>query len=136
MAGADSTLVAYRAARERTACAREVEGDLLGAAMFDAQERGLSIRETAALLGVAKSTVARHRAGGRYRWMLGKHAVWVSERGYMDAHNAAWAHEPGEQIERAPFQITDLPDGSREWSLFPSRTLPPPSTGPGADPRP
>lgn len=116
-ASTEATLTAYKIARARAAGAAEVEAELLHALIHDAQEEGRSVRETSAMLGVPKSTVARHRLNigtGLYHG-----STWLTPEEYVAAYNAAWADEPEQHIETAPFVMEELPDGSRRFEAVP-----------------
>lgn len=110
--GMEATLTAYKVARARAAAAAEVEAELLHALIYDTQEAGMSVREAAAMLEVAKSTVARHRLtmvnGSSYRPRR-----WLTPDNYVEAYNTAWADQPDQHLDRAAFHVEELSDGSQ-----------------------
>jgi len=116
--GTEATLTAYKIARARAAAAAEVETELLHALVYDAQEAGRSVRETSAMLQVAKSTVARHRLN-RGTGMFAAGSTWLTPEAYVEAYNAAYADAPEQHIEAAPFVMEELPDGSRRVVAVP-----------------
>lgn len=109
----ESALEAYGTARRRAAAAVVVEQNTLHTLIQISADLGHSIRETARYLQVPKSTVARHRVTVPDRW--GDVALEPEE--FLQAHNAAWAHDPSQQMTRAPFAVEDHGDGTRTVRL-------------------
>jgi hypothetical protein len=104
-----SSAEAFRVARERASVAAAFEASTLHLAVFDARESGLSVRETAAALGVPKSTVARH-----WREMHSCSTplpMWGSPSAWREAHEKVWAHNPRELADVwVPFEWSDEGD--------------------------
>lgn len=97
MSNFESTSEAHRVARERASVAAALEASTLHTAIHDAREAGMSVRETAASLGVSKSTVSRHwREGHRCAAPV---PTWGSESAWREAHAAIWAHDPHEAAD-------------------------------------
>lgn len=99
-----STSEAYRIARERASVAAAFEARTLHMAIYDARGAGMSVRETAAALGVPKSTVARHLRASHTREVpaLGSESAW------REAHAAVWAHDPHELADDfVPYEWSD-----------------------------
>lgn len=114
MTNFDSTLAAYRVARERASVAASFEADLLHTAIYDAREAGVSVREAAGVMQVPKSTVARHwREGHRCSAVP---PLWGSEEAWREARAAIWAHEPDVAADDVvPYAWVD--DGGRRTVL-------------------
>lgn len=105
----ESTREAHRVARERASVAAALEAATLHTAIYDAREAGMSVRETAAALGVPKSVVARHwREGHRCTPPV---PVWGSESAWREAHAAIWAHDPHAADDFVPYEWID--DGTQ-----------------------
>lgn len=121
-----STVRAFMAARRRASVAEYETGHLLHMAIYDARACGLTVRATAQLLRVPKSTIARHWLAERAR-DLGvatspEPPLWGTEEEFLDARRAIWAHDPS-QIDVCPFIWTEQPDGSRTVSYLAPATL-------------
>lgn len=100
---------AFEAARARSSVAQSIEAKTLHTAIFDARERGLSIREAAAELRVSKSTVARHwREGHRCLDVI---PTWGNTEEYLRAARAVWAHVPAELDDWVPYEWDHTPEG-------------------------
>jgi hypothetical protein len=112
----ETTAEAFRSARARAAIAAYIEADVLHTAIRDAREAGMSVRETATVLEVPKSTVARHWHAG-----IGGVAppVWGDADLYVEAERAIWHHAPEQANGQAPFEWTSDPDGSRRVRAVP-----------------
>lgn len=117
----ESTSYGHQLARQRASIAAVFEAHALTAAIYDAKERGMSVRETAAALQVSKSTVYR-------RWQLANQPpsplpLWGSAVAWKEAELAVWGHDPGETLDFVPFEWNE--DGSLracvtrdiEWNL-------------------
>lgn len=111
----DSSRQAFFTARERASVAAAFERDTLHAAVYDARQAGLSVRQTAAALHVSKSTVARHWHGPT----ADEPPLWGSERAWRQAHEDIWAHDPARLADRhVPYQW-DEHDGARTVRVKP-----------------
>lgn len=98
----ESAVSAYDAARTRADAARDVERAVPHETIAAARRSGMSLRETAEALGVPRMTVARAELRKRPvlpSWATTPHA-WV------EAWNAAWAHDPSCERADAPFEVT------------------------------
>lgn len=120
----DAALLAYERARAAAAAAAEVEAELRYALVYDALQAGSSVRETSAMLRIPKSTVARvklNQAIGPAPWRgpATTGTTWMTPEAYVEAHNAAWAHDETQHIHHAPFGIETLDDGSRVVTAVP-----------------
>lgn len=117
----EAILTAYEQARARAAAAAEIEAELRHALVYDAQVSGMSVRETAALLQVPKSSVARIRA----KYHTGPYGgadwnPWITPETYVAANNAAWSHDPTQHITEAPFRTEIREDGTRVTAPVPA----------------
>ena len=101
---------AYRRARARSAASAMVEREIFHALLGDLQESGCSVREISTLMGLPKSTVSRWRLEG----VPGDVApiVGATEDEWLAAWNSAWAHDPGNHLDRAPFTVEHGEDAS------------------------
>lgn len=117
MAKLESTVEAFRKARERSSVAASIEAGLLHTAIYDAREAGLSVRKAAAALGVHRSTVARH-------WREGHHCpevipMWGSAAAWREAYTAVWSHDEQQLADdRVPYTWEEH-DGARHVASRP-----------------
>jgi hypothetical protein len=89
--------------------------------LFQAGNCGLSVRKTAALARLPKTTVARQRIA---------HAAGVGDDSwhghdpeeYVAAHDAAWSHVPETHV-RGPFTVETLDDGRVIVSMRPRQSI-------------
>lgn len=117
----ESSSQAFRAARERASVAAALEASTLHMAICQARESGMSVRETATMLSVSKSTVFRH-------WGRNHHCSlvvpeWGSETAWREAHAMIWAHDTRERDDGfVPYEWVNADDGHRIVRLRPCGT--------------
>lgn len=109
----DEALTAYEAARAAAADTATVAKLAMDTYIREAIYQGHSTRDIAKALRIPKSTIHRIRLG------VGASLpeAWSTPAGYVAAHNAAWAEAPGQQIDRAPFQVHLDEDGTRRYAI-------------------
>lgn len=109
----DQALTAYEAARAAAADTATVARLAMDTYVREATHQGHSTRDIAKALCIPKSTIHRIRLG------VGTSLpeAWSTPTGYVAAHNAAWAEAPGQQIDRAPFEVHVDEDGARRYAI-------------------
>lgn len=109
----DEALTAYETARSAAADTATVARLAMETYIREAIYQGQSTRDIARALRIPKSTIHRIRRG------VGTSLpeAWSTPAGYVAAHNAAWAGAPGQQIDRAPFEVHVDEDGARHYAI-------------------